>query len=524
IPRSKTSSQRLPIREGKSVAVLPFTNMSGSKEDEYFSDGIMEDILTQLSKINDLRVISRTSVMKYKDAQRSIRDIAGELGVGVILEGSVRRAGNRVRIVAQLINAETDEHVWAETYDREMKDIFAIQSDVALQIATSLKATLSPVEKERIEKKGTENLDAYTFYLKGRDYYYRYKMDDNEKAIELFKKALELDSIYTSALAGLGDAYAQRVGRFGMDAAWLDSSMAMSQRAILLDPNLAEGYKALGVALVHRGQFRKALEQYHEAVRLNPGFAAAVTNIASLYTWLGQFDEALPWIKKSLALDPTRTFGYRVLGISYTGLLLDSLAVVSFEKALELQPGFSVVHADLIKLYIMQGNFAKADSHIAPLLQKFPNDRVILTAAGDVALTQGDFSNAQAYYQKAIDVSSVEAGPSTELAYTHLKKGQRTEAWKLLDTMQEIYQSQLESGTDEFDAAYYLARVHAIRNRKNDALAMLELAIEAGWRHYRWTIIDPLLENIRREQRFQTMIDRMKTSVDIMRSRIQSAS
>ncbi len=261
--------------ERKSIAVLPFKNLSEEKENEYFSDGITEDIITQISKIGDLKVISRTSVMQYKNKEKSLREIGKELGVATVLEGSVRRAGNQLRIVAQLIDASSDEHLWAETYDRELTQIFAIQSDVAQKIAAALKAKLSPAEKERIEKKPTENLTAYDYYLKGREYYYHYRKQDNENAIELFKRALELDPSYALACAGLGDAYGQRFIKFGFNDAWLDSSIVTSTRAISLNPSLAEGYKALGLAYMAKGGHRKSLEANRKAVELNPSYYPA---------------------------------------------------------------------------------------------------------------------------------------------------------------------------------------------------------------------------------------------------------
>jgi len=232
----------------KSVAVLPFQNLSPDPENAFFADGMTEDILTQLSKIRDLKVISRSSVMRYRGTQKPIQTIAAELGVGTVLEGSVRRAGSRVRIVGQLIDARTDEHLWAETYDRDLKDVFAIQSEVAQQIASALRATLSPAEKKRIEQNPTRNLAAYDQYLKGRELYYRYRKTDNESAIELFQKALERDPGFALAYAGLGDAYAQRALRFGFPPSWLESSLQMSRKAITLDSDLAEGYKARGLA------------------------------------------------------------------------------------------------------------------------------------------------------------------------------------------------------------------------------------------------------------------------------------
>ena len=193
-----------PVPDEKSIAVLPFDNLSGDPQDEYFSDGLTEDIITQLSKIGSLTVISRSSVMRYKNQDRDLRTIGEELGVTTLLEGSVRRAGDRLRITAQLIEAVTDRHLWAESYDREMKDIFEIQSDVAQQIASALEVQMAPEEKERIEQKPTENLTAYDYYLKGREYYSRYRKQDNENAIELFQRAIELDPKFRFGLCRNG--------------------------------------------------------------------------------------------------------------------------------------------------------------------------------------------------------------------------------------------------------------------------------------------------------------------------------
>jgi len=233
--------------DSKSIAVLPFDNLSPDPENEYFSLGITEDIITQLSKITELRVTSRTSAMRYQDSEKSVREIAQELQVASILEGSVRRVGNQVRITAQLVDARTDEHLWAETYDREIKDIFAIQSDVAKQIASSLKVELSPEDRARIERKPTENLTAYDYYLKGRDHYYSYSREDNERAIEFFNEALEVDPDYALAHGGLADAYAQRWLWYGFGEGWLDSAIEESNKAVALDPDLAETYQAEGL-------------------------------------------------------------------------------------------------------------------------------------------------------------------------------------------------------------------------------------------------------------------------------------
>jgi serine/threonine protein kinase len=193
--------------QNKSIAVLPFQNLSDSKEDEYFSDGITEDILTQLSKISDLNVISGTTIMQYKNTKKSIREIGKELKAGVILEGSIRHSNDRIRISSQLIDAREDRHLWAETYDREMKDVFAIQSDVAKNIAAAMRTELSPTEREPIERIYTENTGAYQLYLKGRFYWNKRTAPDLQKTIDYFNQAIEKDPKYALAYQGLADSY-----------------------------------------------------------------------------------------------------------------------------------------------------------------------------------------------------------------------------------------------------------------------------------------------------------------------------
>ncbi|MDH3648559.1 MAG: hypothetical protein OEQ53_02695, partial [Saprospiraceae bacterium] len=217
-----------------SIAVLPFTNMSSSDENDYFSDGMTEDILTLLSKIHGLSVTSRTSIMQYKDTDKDTRRIARELGVNHLLEGSVRRDGNQVRITAQLIDAINDDHLWAKTYDEELTSIFAVQSQVAEDIAKHLRKNLTIADHREKLKERTKDYTAYDHYLKGRQHYRRYTKEDNDKAIELFSTALEIDPEYSSAMAGLGDAYAQK-GKWGeQHASYLDSAVNISKRAISL--------------------------------------------------------------------------------------------------------------------------------------------------------------------------------------------------------------------------------------------------------------------------------------------------
>jgi serine/threonine protein kinase/Tfp pilus assembly protein PilF len=510
-----------------SVAVLPFVNMSPEKENEYFSDGVTEDIIAQLSKIGDLKVISRTSIMRYKNSAKSIRKIGKELDVTTILEGSVRKANNRVRIVSRLVDARTDIYLWAQTYDREMKDIFEIQTDVAQRIASSLEAKISPVEKERLQKKQTDNLTAYDYYLKGRDYYYRYHKQDNEIAIELFKKALELDLEYALAFAGLGDAYAQRTLKFGFASTWVDSAIEIANKAILLDPDLAEGYKALGLAYIAKSRIRQALEANHKAVQLNANHYPALINIGWSYFNLGRFEEALHYMKKSLALNPTGA--YDCYGIGSVYLKLNDLAKAEkwFDRALELQPDFIYAHAKLVEMYLGQGKHQQAMEHSRRILAISSDDVLGLVTAGDVELFSGNYAQAELYYKKVMEVSTTGlrgltgSSLTNRLAYIYWKKGKEEEASKMFKGYLDSAQKRLEEADESWDVPYDIATIKAVMGNKSESLKWLQKAIDAGWREYQLGLRNPLLENLHNDEQFKQMMAGVKSMVDEVRKQVE---
>lgn len=509
------------IIESNSIAVLPFSNLSDLKEDEYFSDGITDDILTTLSKINGLKVISRTSSMKYKGTNKSIKEIAKELGVAVILEGSVRRFGNRVRIVSQLIDARNDNHIWSETYDRDMKDIFSIQSDVASMIASSLKTELSTQERKRIERKPTDNIDAYAYYLKGRELYNQYQLNANEEAIKMFNKALELDTNYALAYAGLADAYAQRAGIFNFDKSWLDSSILMSQKALSINSDLSEGYKSLGVAYVYLGNFREAVNNYYKAVDINPNYAPAVSNLGSMHWWLGEYDKAYKWAVKGVQLDPARASCYGTLGLVFAGLILDSAAEKWTKAAIDLQPASAIRHAELTKLYLAQGNYDKARDYIQQVLLTKPNNSTLLSAAGDIELFQGNLQKAKAYYDSAFaNSSSISKENSVTYAYVLWKLGNRDKARAYLEAIKKSGENIISQNSYDFNVPYDLVRVNAILGNTEIALYWLRQSIGYGWRFYRICMNDPLLENLRGNKDFNAIIDELKEIVTKMRDKV----
>jgi serine/threonine protein kinase/Tfp pilus assembly protein PilF len=508
----------------KSVAVLPFQNLDKNEENEYFSDGITEDIRTHLSKIGDLRVISRTSSTRYKKTEKSLRQIGAELGVGFILEGSIRRANRHLRIVSRLIDVSRDEDIWSENYDRDMADILAIQSEVARKIAQVLGTKLSPQEATRIQKKPTENLTAYDYYLKGREYYYRTRKEDNEIAVLLFKKAIALDSTFALAYAGLALAYTQRA-TMTLSPNWADSAIAVSEKAASIDPDLAEAYHALGYGYFASGAYEKALQAWLKTIDLNPNHAGAMGGVGTYYLEKGRIDEAMPWAKKTLALEPTNTNNYYRLGLAYFELKNYGQAVEWFNKSLELQPDFSFSHLMLNRLYLDRGDYQHAIKHSREILAKFPDDLFCLEAAGETELFAGNYQNARKYFQKVTAMDSLGRtwwgkAYTTVLGYIYWKTGQPDTARKLFKQSLEMNHQDIEQSSEYYGSYYDLAAINAIQGRKDEACDWLQKAIDAGCREYQYASHDPLFENLRSEERFKQMMAKIKAEIDEMRKHV----
>ncbi len=538
-------SSRPASANNKTIAVLPFSNLTGNPDDEYFTDGMTEDILTQLGKIADLRVISRTTMMQYKETKKALRDIGRELNAGVILEGSVRRAADQVRITAQLIDAASDAHLWAETYDKEFIKIFAIQSDVAQKIAAALHSKLSPSEKERIEMKPTANIEAYNVYLRAREYRARNKKQDNETAIDLLKKAITLDSTFALAWAGLSSAYSARYG-FGSAISWLDSAVAVSKKAIALDGNSAEAYNALANCYYYRGIYDKALEGYRKAVDLNPNYFGAVANIGNTYMNEGKFDEALPWLKKAVALAPTDPIPAQ---IGYVHMRLGNFIEAErwLMKAIELQPDYRNANVFLANVYVLQNKDRQANELMKKLVATNPDDPRVLDNAGTVAEGTGNFSLAKEYYERSMKANpSFETDPFTisgiGLGHILLKEGKQNvqgsktrrrpdplglvetpygEAQRLLNHARTLLQKQIEKGDASFYPLQNLASISAIEGNRKEANAWLQKAIGAGMSNYYLAQRDPWLENLRNDEQYKQIMAQFKAKLDAMRKKVE---
>ncbi len=296
-PEAKTDAR-------KTIAVLPFVNMSGDSENEYFSDGISEEILNLMVKLPQLRVASRTSSFIFKGKDVSIPTVARELGVDTVLEGSVRRAGDRVRITAQLIDAETDSHLWSETYDRELKDVFAIQDDIAQSIITAMQMTLSPKERRAIQNVATSDAKAYDYYLRGRSYMYTMTRTDYEHAIRMFQQAIDLDPKYALAYAGIADAYSHLFRYADGSRANAEKALEVSENAVALDPDSAEARASRGLAMFINEEYVEAEQEFRMARELNPNLYEAYYYSGLAYSSQGNFEKAVEMYTKAKEVNP----------------------------------------------------------------------------------------------------------------------------------------------------------------------------------------------------------------------------
>ena len=426
-----------------------------------------------------------------------------------------------MRIVGQLINAGSDVHVWAETYDREMKDIFTIQTEVATIIAQELKAKLSPKEEKLLQKQPTHSLDAYDYYLNGRNYYYRLTKDANEQAIILFKKAIALDSSYALAYAGLADAYAQRFQRYGFGENWADSSIMLSLRAVALDQNIAEPYKSLGLAYYQKEWYQRAMTQYRKALELNPNYAAVYANMGELLDWTGHQDEALPLILKSIRLQPGRASDFMKLGSVYFSLGVLDRSAEMFKKAIELNPAMTAPHVNLAEINQVKGDFGSARQLLDSIRAKNPDDPHVIFTSGNVELYQHEYAKAYQYYRQLHESSPDVPGLTTALGFVLQKMGRKKEGDALLDQSIAINQRQIDAQSEEGSRRYDLARVYAIRRDSSRALKWLRDAIARGSGIIGIIDNDPLLESLHGNAEYERLISQLKANIASMRARVQ---
>ena len=402
VPKGLTESEE-PSLDPRRIAILPFANLSADPNDRYFADGMTEELISTVSRIGELSVISRTSVMRYKDTIMPIGDIGRELSAGSLLEGSVRKAGNKVRITTQLIDAKNDKHLWAQSYDRDLTDIFAIQGDIAEQVAGALKVKLLSKEKEALEQKPTGSPESYSLYLKGRYFWNERTRESVKKAIRYFEEAVRLDPNFALAYSGLADCYL-----ILEDRGWASHAEAgpltkgYAEKALELDRDLAEAHASLGLVLDEQWDLTGAEKELKRAIALKPNYATAYHWYSSLLASMGKQEEALEFEKRALELDPySSTFSQ---GLAIHLLLMGRAreAIAQFEKTVKADPGFDSVH------------FFKAWAH----------ERV------------GDFDQAIEEAKKSAETQGNAGLGKMSLAAIYARAGRREQATKLLEEIQ----------------------------------------------------------------------------------------
>jgi serine/threonine-protein kinase len=419
-----------------SVAVLPFLNLSADPENEYFADGITEDVIAQLAKIRSLKVISRGSVMPFKRRERSIRDVAATLEVSSVLDGSVRRVGDRVRIVAQLIDGETDQHLWSQTYDRQLTDIFAIQTDVALQIATELKAELSPSERIRIGREPTQDLQAYQLYLQGRYWYTRYTEQGFLKGIEYYRRAIAADPGYAMAHVGVGLAYAELAagqggGKIREHEAHEEARKAIAT-ALTLDNALGEAHAVLALLMcVHDYDWAGSEREFRLALQLSPGSADIHDHYGWLCSALGRFDEALELTRRAQELDPLAHRADLATTLIRSGRYEEALQAAL--KGLEFEPDYARGRATLAWAYLMLGRIDEGIAELRRAVELAPANSLYFAQLGEAYGLAGRIEEAREVLGRLQEMARTQYVSPYHLAYVYTGLGEMDRAMDLLE-------------------------------------------------------------------------------------------
>ncbi len=545
----------------KSIAVLPFENLSDAKENAYFADGIQDDILTNLSRIGDLKVISRTSVMSYRGKPTAVREIGKTLGVSTILEGSVRREGNRVRVTVQLINANNDEHIWGNNYDRDLTDVFAIQTDLAHEIADALQAKLSPVEKEQIGRKPTQNADAYLLYVQAHDIFNRTDRlrDDVVKAEGLYEEAVKKDPTFALAFAGLGMVENWMYHSFDPTPARRDKAKAAVDSGIRLRPDLPEARLALGFFYYYCDRddqhYQRALDEFAVAERSLPNNAEVYLAIGAIERRQGKWAQSTANMEKAAALDPKNAWVLQNLSFNYEAnrnfetaekILDRGLAVApqSFairglkaKLALEWKGDASVSEKFLsevpagvdpegiitlsrINILILQRRFAEA----LQLVEKMPKETVhgegtaptpkaffegiLHFLLGEKDKARADFERARVIVEESVRDVPDDPGRHAQLGAIFAGLGRKEEAIREGKRAVEL----LPESKDAFEGPQVtiaLAQIYCWTGEKEQALQLIERSLSTpNGINVPLLKLDPVWDPIRDDPRFKALIDK----------------
>jgi TolB-like protein/Tfp pilus assembly protein PilF len=426
-----------------SIAVLPFDNMSDDAANEYFSDGISGELLTQLARISTLKVISRTSVMQYRGTTKTAPQIADELGVATILEGGVQRYGDKVRINVQLVDARSDEHLWAETYDRDLtpRNVYEIQTEIATSITNALDAALTLEDRHRLEKVPTENLDAYYAYLLGKQQMANRRSASLKQAVDHFQTAVELDPAYALAYVGLADTYMMLGDYSNLSLGEMQAqALPALESALRLDEQSAEAYASLGAIRSKSGDYVAAEAAYRQSIELDPNYATAYHWYGDLLvTYLDRPEAAIPLLEKSLSLDPFSPVQTLTLGQALGNLGRFDKAMTQYLRVIELEPSYSSPYFLIAGLY--HSAFGQMDEAVRWRFRGLARDPGMvagLTAMGIYYLDLGDDAEAEYWIDRALALAPEQAAPHTALAFLYRYRNDRENALRAARKLLEI--------------------------------------------------------------------------------------
>lgn len=425
--------RRMPAEHRPSVAVLPFIALNASAEDEFFTDGMTEDVIAHLSKVRTLKVIARNSVMPFRSRAEPLSAIARTLGVGTVLDGTVRRVGDRVRIVAALVDVETDQQLWTETYDRELTDIFAIQADVALQIARALESELSSDERQRITRKPTDDLEAYRHYLQGRRWRTKYTSEAIKKAVECFTRALEHDPSFAEAHADIAIAYIELAEQGATDPVAVSAKAAeAAEEALRLDPHLGDAHGVMGyLKMVREFDWVAAEEGLRRALELNPNSADAYDLYGRFCGSLERYDEGIALLQRGQELDP---LAHRVdLATMYLRAGRLGEALPRAEEAAETDPTSPRAQATLGWAYLLSGREADGLARLERAVAISGSASIWLSQLGQALATAGRGEEARAILAALEERARTGFVSPYHLAYVHTGLGELDRALDLLE-------------------------------------------------------------------------------------------
>ncbi len=456
-------------RDKRRIAVLPFANISADPKDEYFADGLTEELIANLTTVAGLRVIARTSVMKFKNTNKGIGEISDELNVGTILEGSVRKAGNKLRINAQLIDSASEEHLWAQNYDKEMEDVFAIQSDIAQKVAGALQVRLLSSEIEGIDKRATVNVEAYTMYLKGRYHWNKRSETGLTAAITHFEQAIEKDPGYALAYAGLADCYSiMGFYAYREPSSVYPKANEFATKALEIDGNLAEAHASIGEFSMHYyHDWPKAEASLKRSISLKPNYSTAHLWYATYLQATGKVDES----------------------------------IFEEKKALELDPLSLIINSDLARSYYFSRRFGEAEEQYRKVVEMDQNFAIAHKGLGEVLALGGRFEEAIAEIGKALEVSGGSFFIRDDLGYVYALSGKKGEARQVIEELKS-------AASQRYVPPYGIAVIYLGLGEIDAAFEWLEKAYREKC-FLTFLKVDPIFDGVRADPRFVSILRRL---------------